>query len=157
MFNLGFLWLALSIDRNHRHIEIKRPTASASWRRRCWWSALTACAIFALTRAMSTIPVGVAYSLWCGFGIVGVTICSMIPYKQNRISGYSRHGADHLRRHHYPASSSISPACAFIDCGEGADNPHSIKPLLGNKNKNHCLLINNAKRRRASNLYSAYR
>ena len=37
---------------------------------------------FALTRAMSTIPVGVAYSLWCGFGIVGVTICSMILYKQ---------------------------------------------------------------------------
>jgi small multidrug resistance pump len=31
---------------------------------------------------MSTIPVGVAYSLWCGFGIVGVTICSMILYKQ---------------------------------------------------------------------------
>jgi hypothetical protein len=27
-------------------------------------------------------PVGVAYSLWCGFGIVGVTICSMILYKQ---------------------------------------------------------------------------
>lgn len=23
-----------------------------------------------------------AYSLWCGFGIVGVTICSMILYKQ---------------------------------------------------------------------------
>ncbi|STF42445.1 putative multidrug resistance protein [Escherichia coli] len=31
---------------------------------------------------MSTIPVGVAYSLWCGFGIVGVTIFSMILYKQ---------------------------------------------------------------------------
>jgi small multidrug resistance pump len=26
--------------------------------------------------------VGVAYSLWSGFGIVGVTICSMILYKQ---------------------------------------------------------------------------
>ncbi len=49
-------------------------------------SALVVCAYglcyFALTRAMSTIPVGVAYSLWCGFGIVGVTICSMILYKQ---------------------------------------------------------------------------
>jgi small multidrug resistance pump len=31
---------------------------------------------------MSTIPVGVAYSLWCGFGIVGVTLCSMLIYKQ---------------------------------------------------------------------------
>ena len=49
-------------------------------------SILVVCAYslcyFALTRAMSTIPVGVAYSLWCGFGIVGVTICSMILYKQ---------------------------------------------------------------------------
>lgn len=37
---------------------------------------------FALTRAMGYIPVGVAYSLWCGFGIVGVTLVSMILYKQ---------------------------------------------------------------------------
>ena len=67
MFNLGFLWLALSIGS-----EITGTSVVCAY----------GLCYFALTRAMSTIPVGVAYSLWCGFGIVGVTICSMILYKQ---------------------------------------------------------------------------
>ena len=78
MFNLGFLWLALSIGTS----MIKKTNGFS----KLWPSVLVVCAYslcyFALTRAMSTIPVGVAYSLWCGFGIVGVTICSMILYKQ---------------------------------------------------------------------------
>ena len=76
---------------------------------------------FALTRAMSTIPtVGVAYSLWCGFGIVGVTICSMILYKQKPDGSHYRHGADYLRRrdherlldHVTAVVLSCYPACA---------------------------------------------
>jgi len=31
---------------------------------------------------MATVPVGIAYSLWCGFGIVGVTLVAMLLYKQ---------------------------------------------------------------------------
>lgn len=72
--------------RNHRHVDDQKTNGFSKLAP----SVLVVCAYglcyFALTRAMSTIPVGVAYSLWCGFGIVGVTICSMILYKQNRIS-----------------------------------------------------------------------
>ncbi len=81
MFNLVFMAGAVYRLRNYRHLDDQKPTASANWRLRRWWSAPTACAT-SPSPAMSTIPVGVAYSLWCGFGIVGVTICSMILYKQ---------------------------------------------------------------------------
>ncbi|MBO2025350.1 QacE family quaternary ammonium compound efflux SMR transporter [Klebsiella pneumoniae] len=80
MFNLGFLWLALSIGSEITGTSMIK-TNGFNWRLRRWWSAPTACAT-SPSPAMSTIPVGVAYSLWCGFGIVGVTICSMILYKQ---------------------------------------------------------------------------
>ena len=83
MFNIGFLWLALSIGSEITGTSMIKKTNGF---RRLWPSVLVVCAYstcyFALTRAMSTIPVGVAYSLWCGFGIVGVTIFSMILYKQ---------------------------------------------------------------------------
>ena len=83
MFNFGFLWLALSIGSEITGTSMIKKTNGFS---RLGPSILVVCAYslcyFALTRAMSTIPVGVAYSLWCGFGIVGVTICSMILYKQ---------------------------------------------------------------------------
>ena len=80
MFNLGFLWLALSIGSEITGTSMIKKTNGFS---KLWPSVLVVCAYslcyFALTRAMSTIPVGVAYSLWCGFGM---TICSMILYKQ---------------------------------------------------------------------------
>ncbi|MEA1063829.1 multidrug efflux SMR transporter [Apirhabdus apintestini] len=83
MFNFGFLWLALSIGSEITGTSMIKKTHGFS---RLWPSVLVICAYslcyFALTRAMSTIPVGVAYSLWCGFGIVGVTLCSMLLYKQ---------------------------------------------------------------------------
>lgn len=83
MFNVGFLWLALSISGEVAGTSLIKKTNGFS---KLGPSTLVICAYslcyFALTRAMSTIPVGVAYSLWCGFGIVGVTIFSMILYKQ---------------------------------------------------------------------------
>ncbi|BED99939.1 QacE family quaternary ammonium compound efflux SMR transporter [Aeromonas dhakensis] len=83
MFNFGFLWLSLSIGSEITGTSMIKKTNGFS---RLGPSILVVCAYslcyFALTRAMSTIPVGVAYSLWCGFGIVGVTICSMLLYKQ---------------------------------------------------------------------------
>ncbi|PIF20927.1 DMT family transporter [Candidatus Pantoea floridensis] len=83
MLNLGFLWLALSIGSEITGTSMIKKTQGFS---KPGPSLLVICAYglcyFALTRAMSTIPVGVAYSLWCGFGIVGVTLCSMLIYKQ---------------------------------------------------------------------------
>ncbi|WP_455845353.1 DMT family transporter [Pantoea agglomerans] len=83
MLNLGFLWLALSIGSEITGTSMIKKTQSFT---KPGPSLLVICAYglcyFALTRAMSTIPVGVAYSLWCGFGIVGVTVCSMLIYKQ---------------------------------------------------------------------------
>jgi len=83
MANVGFLWLALSICSEISGTSMIKKTYGFS---KLVPSVLVifsyALCYFALTRAMSTIPVGVAYSLWCGFGIVGVTLCSMLLYKQ---------------------------------------------------------------------------
>lgn len=83
MFNLGFLWLALSIGSEITGTSMIKKTEGFS---KLAPSVLVVCAYalcyFALTQAMATIPVGVAYSLWCGFGIVGVTVFSMLLYKQ---------------------------------------------------------------------------
>ena len=70
MFNLGFLWLALSIGSEITGTSMIKKTNGFS---KLAPSVLVICAYglcyFALTRAMSTIP-------------VGVTICSMILYKK---------------------------------------------------------------------------
>jgi small multidrug resistance pump len=83
MLNPGFIWLALSIGAEIAGTSLIKKTNGFS---KLAPSVLVVCVYvlcyFALTRAMSSIPVGVAYSLWCGFGIVGVTLCSMILYKQ---------------------------------------------------------------------------
>jgi len=83
MFNIGFLWLALSIGSEITGTSMikktngfRNPAPSV-----LVISAYCIC-YFALTKAMGYIPVGIAYSLWCGFGIVGVTFVSMILYKQ---------------------------------------------------------------------------
>ncbi len=39
-------------------------------------------AFFSLSFALNTIPVGVAYAIWCGLGIVLVTIVSAFIYRQ---------------------------------------------------------------------------
>lgn len=83
MFNVGFLWLALSVGSEITGTSLIKKTNGF---KKLAPSVLVVCAYglcyFALTRAMTTIPVGIAYSLWCGFGIVGVTVWSMILYKQ---------------------------------------------------------------------------
>ncbi len=83
MFNIGFLWLALSIGSEITGTSMIKKTDNF---KKLGPSVLVIGAYclcyFALTRAMSYVPVGVAYSLWCGFGIVGVTFVSMLLYKQ---------------------------------------------------------------------------
>lgn len=83
MLNIGFLWLALSICSEITGTSMIKKTNSF---RKLAPSILVIFAYclcyFALTKAMGFIPVGIVYSLWCGFGIVGVTIVSMILYKQ---------------------------------------------------------------------------
>ncbi|KPD04164.1 DMT family transporter [Moellerella wisconsensis] len=79
----GFLWLALSIGSEITGTSMIKKTNSFSKLAPSILVVIAYClCYFALTRAMDYIPVGVAYSLWCGFGIVGVTILSMILYKQ---------------------------------------------------------------------------
>ena len=79
----GFLWLALSIGSEITGTSMIKKTNSFSKLKPSILVVVAYClCYFALTRAMGYIPVGVAYSLWCGFGIVGVTIVSMILYKQ---------------------------------------------------------------------------
>lgn len=83
MLNPGFLWLGLSIGAEITGTSFIKKTNSF---RNMGPSILVICAYvtcyFALTKAMGYIPVGIAYSLWCGFGIVGVTLMSMLLYKQ---------------------------------------------------------------------------
>lgn len=83
MLNAGALWLALSICTEIAGTSFIKKTNSF---RNIGPSIFVICAYgtcyFALAKAMAYIPVGIAYSLWCGFGIVGVTIMSMILYKQ---------------------------------------------------------------------------
>lgn len=83
MFNIGFLWLALSIGSEITGTSMIKKTNNF---KKLGPSVLVISAYclcyFALTKAMGFIPLGVAYSLWCGFGIVGVTFVSMLLYKQ---------------------------------------------------------------------------
>ena len=45
MFNLGFLWLALSIGSEITGTSmIKKTNGFSNWRHRYWWSAPTRCA-----------------------------------------------------------------------------------------------------------------
>lgn len=79
----GFLWLALSIGSEITGTSMIKKTNSFSKLGPSILVIVAYClCYFELTRAMGYIPVGVAYSLWCGFGIVGVTLVSMILYKQ---------------------------------------------------------------------------
>ncbi|MCG3884841.1 multidrug efflux SMR transporter [Photobacterium leiognathi] len=83
MLNAGVLWLALSICSEITGTSFIKKTDNFTKLAPSILviSAYSLC-YFALTKAMGFIPVGIAYSLWCGFGIVGVTILSMFMYKQ---------------------------------------------------------------------------
>lgn len=71
MFNIGFLWLALSIGSEITGTSMIKKTNGF---RRLWPSVLVVCAYstcyFALTRAMSTIPVGVAIHSGAALGLL---------------------------------------------------------------------------------------
>ena len=41
-----------------------------------------ASAFYLLSLALRTIPLGVAYALWCGFGIVAITIIGRVAFRQ---------------------------------------------------------------------------
>jgi small multidrug resistance pump len=53
---------------------------------RFWPSAVTivgyACAFYFLSLPVRTIPVGIVYALWCGIGIVLVTLVGWVILKQ---------------------------------------------------------------------------
>ena len=83
MLTTGFLWLGLSIA--------AEVTGTSSIKKTEGFSKLKPSIIcifgyvicyYALAKAMAILPVGIAYSLWCGVGLVGVTFFSMILYKQ---------------------------------------------------------------------------
>ncbi|WP_136796347.1 MULTISPECIES: DMT family transporter [Desulfosediminicola] len=40
-------------------------------------------AFYLLSLVLRTMPVGVAYALWCGLGVVLVSLVSMVVYKQS--------------------------------------------------------------------------
>lgn len=83
MFNIGFLWLGVSICSEILGTSTIKKTDSFKKLLPSVFVIFCYClCYFALTKAMSTVPVGIAYSLWCGFGIVGVTFLSMFLYKQ---------------------------------------------------------------------------
>jgi len=83
MLNVGFLWLALSIFSEITGTSLIKKTNNFRILAPSILVILAYClCYFALTKAMATVPVGIAYSLWCGFGIVGVTLVAMLLYKQ---------------------------------------------------------------------------
>jgi small multidrug resistance pump len=40
------------------------------------------CAFYSLSLALKTMPVGVAYAIWCGLGIVLVSVSGAIVYRE---------------------------------------------------------------------------
>lgn len=40
------------------------------------------CALFSLNKAIKTIPLGIAYAIWSGIGIVLISIAGYLLYKQ---------------------------------------------------------------------------
>jgi small multidrug resistance pump len=40
------------------------------------------CAFYALSMALKTMPVGVAYAIWCGLGIVLVAVTGAVFYRE---------------------------------------------------------------------------
>ena len=40
------------------------------------------CCFYCLSQVLKTVPVGVAYTIWCGLGIVLITLVAAIAYKQ---------------------------------------------------------------------------
>lgn len=80
---MGYLWLFVAIV-----LEVVATTAlkaSAGFTR--WWPSVVvvvgyAGAFYCLSVVMQSVPVGVAYAIWSGVGIVLVTAIAMVVYGQ---------------------------------------------------------------------------
>ena len=56
-------------------------------------------AFYCLSLTLREMPVGVAYAIWCGMGIVLVSLAAALLFGQRLdMGGDRRHGADHSRR-----------------------------------------------------------
>lgn len=49
----------------------------------CGSLGLYFCAFFCLARALKHIPLGLAYAIWCGFGIVCIAAIGAVIFKQH--------------------------------------------------------------------------
>ncbi len=58
--------------------------ARRSWRPIVIFSASFVGSLFLLQFAMQTIPMGTAYAVWTGIGVVGGTLVGMFFYKESR-------------------------------------------------------------------------
>lgn len=83
MLNVGFLWLAVSIGSEITGTSfIKKTNSFTNFGMSVLVISAYSLCYYCLSQTMAYLDIGVAYSLWCGFGIVGVTILSMLLYKQ---------------------------------------------------------------------------
>ena len=51
-----------------------------------------------LSLTLREVPVGIAYAIWSGVGIVLISIVSALLFKQHLDAGDDRHGPHHRRR-----------------------------------------------------------
>lgn len=81
--NPSYLWLAFAIA-----CEIVATTSlKASNGLQNWKPSVVVVigyilAFYSLAQALRTIPIGVAYAIWCGVGIVMVSILGFVLFKQ---------------------------------------------------------------------------
>jgi small multidrug resistance pump len=84
---VNHLWLGLAIL-----LEVAATTAlKASDGMRHWPSGLLAltgygCAFYCLSLALRTIPVGVAYAIWSGVGIVLISVIAYFRFGESLLS-----------------------------------------------------------------------
>ena len=133
MFNLGFLWLALSIGSEITGTSMIKKTIG--------------------TGGLRLRPVLLRPHSRDEHDSSGRRLLAMVRLWYRRrhhllddplqtktgSAGDPRHGADYFRRHHYERLlQHVSPACAFIEFHEGA-KPHSVNRYCRNKkNRFHC-------------------
>jgi small multidrug resistance pump len=66
--------IATSVLKATDHFSRPGPTAIVA--------AGYACAFYSMSLALKTIPVGVAYAIWCGLGIVLVGVAGAVFYRE---------------------------------------------------------------------------
>ena len=80
---MGYLYLAIAI--------VSEVVATSALKASAGLTRLTpailvilgyGCAFFALSQVIKTIPVGIAYAIWSGVGIVLITLAAAVLYRQ---------------------------------------------------------------------------